>query len=277
MKIYFNGQILEDASALSVAGELGFLRGYGIFDFYGIRGGVPLFIEDYLDRFFGSAKHVGLTVPVSREQLNKDIHALVEVNDIRKAYFKMVLTGGYSADGFNTSASNLYIFPQPLNEHPEERYYDGVKIITDAYKREIPEVKTTNYMNAVMKAGHMKDQGAVEILYHDNGLIRECSRCNIFLVKDEKIITPSEGILKGISRKQVLKVAKEDYDIEERDVAISELKSADEIFITSTTKLLFPVVKVDDWTVGDGAVGPISEDILDKMKANITAYIHSKA
>lgn len=275
MKVYFNGQFLDDASSLSVAGELGFLRGYGIFDFFGIRGGVPLFIDDYLNRFFNSAEKVGMTIPVSKKQLEADIFQLIRTNDIRKAYFKMVLTGGYSEDGFNSSETNLYIFPQPIKEHPEERYTQGVKIITDAYKREMPEVKTTNYMNAVMKASEMKNAGASEILYHDNGLIRECSRSNIFLVKGKTVITPSTGILEGISRKQILKVIKLDYEIEERNVTVEELKEADEIFITSTTKLLFPVVEIDGWKVLDGEVGKVSLDILDRMKANVATYIQA--
>lgn len=276
MHLYFNGQFIDETEALPITKELSFLRGFAIFDFFGVRGGVPLFVEDYMDRFYRSASLVGMEVPVSRVNLIRDIHELIKRNGLRKAYCKIILSGGYSEDGFRPSEPNLYIMPQPLNEHPEERYIEGVNIITDAYKREVPEVKTTNYMHAIMKIPAMDAADAVEVLYHDDGLIRECSRCNIFLIKDGKLITPASEILKGITRKQILKVARPDYDIEERDVKVSELAQADEVVITSSTKMLFPVVKIDDTTVGDGRPGPISLDLLDKMKAWTTEYIQGK-
>lgn len=274
--MYFNGQFLDDDEALPITKELSFLRGFAIFDFFGVRGGVPLFIEDYMDRFYRSAALVGLKVPVERRQLIEDIKTLIERNGFRKAYCKIILTGGISPDGFRIGEPNIYIMPQPLVEHPEERYLDGVKIITDAYKRELPEVKTTNYMHAIMKVPAMDKAGAVEVLYHDRGLIRECSRCNIFIVKDGKVVTPSSEILKGITRKQVLHLAKENYEVEERDVELKELMEADEVFITSSTKMLFPVVDIDGEEIGDGYPGPITEDILDKMKAWTTAYIQRR-
>ncbi len=276
MQLYFNGQFIDDSIDLPITKELSFLRGFAIFDFFGVRGGVPLFIEDYMDRFYQSAELVGLKVPVDRAQLLADIHVLINNNNLRKAYFKLILTGGFSLDGFRIGAPNIYIMPQVLVEHPEERYLDGVKIIMDAYKREMPEVKTTNYMHAILKVPEMDKADAIEVLYHDDGLIRECSRCNFFLIKDEKIITPASEILKGITRKQVLKIAAADYIVEVRDVRIEEIKDADEVFITSTTKMLFPVVKIDDYVIGDGYPGEITEGLLEDLKALTTAYIQER-
>ena len=276
MQLYFNGQFIDDSIDLPITKELSFLRGFAIFDFFGVRGGVPLFIDDYLDRFYRSAELVGLTIPVQRQQLLSDIKELIKRNELRKAYCKIILSGGYSSDGFRIEKPNLYIIPQVLFEHPEERYLDGVKIITDEYKREMPEVKTTNYMRAMMKIPEMDKKGAVEVLYHDGGLIRECSRCNFFLIKDGKLITPSSEILKGITRKQILSIAAPDYEIEERDVRLEELKDADEAFITSSTKMLFPVVEIDDIVIGEGYPGEITEDLLDKMKGWTTQYIQDR-
>ena len=276
MQLYFNGQFIDDSIDLPITKELSFLRGFAIFDFFGVRGGVPLFIDDYLDRFYRSAELVGLAVPVQRAQLLSDIKELIKRNKLRKAYCKIILTGGYSSDGFRIEQPNIYIMPQVLFEHPEERYLDGVKIITDEYKREMPEVKTNNYMHAIMKIPEMDKEDAVEVLYHDGGLIRECSRCNFFLIKNGKLITPSSEILKGVTRKQILSIAKADYEIEERDVRLEELKNADEAFITSSTKMLFPVVEIDDIVIGEGYPGEVTEDLLDKMKGWTTQYIQDR-
>jgi len=217
-----------------------------------------------------------LQVPVERAKLLEDIKELIARNDLRKAYCKMILSGGYSEDGFRLGVPNIYIMPQHLIEHPEERYLDGVKIITDEYKREMPEVKTTNYMNAIIKIAEMDKANAIEVLYHDGGFIRECSRCNFFLVKGRTIITPDKEILKGITRKQVLKIAATDYEIEERDVRLDEIKDANEAFITSTTKMLFPVVEIDDQVIGKGYPGEVTTKLLERMKAWTTAYIQER-
>ena len=95
MLLYFNGQFIEDSEALPITEELSFLRGFAIFDFFGVRGGVPLFLEDYLNRFYRSASLVGLKVPVDRATLEADIRTLIERNNLRQAYCKIILTGGF--------------------------------------------------------------------------------------------------------------------------------------------------------------------------------------
>lgn len=90
------------------------------------------------------------------------------------------------------------------------------------------------------------EAGADDILYHYNGVISECPRSNFFVVTAEnKIVTPAEGVLQGITRKKVLQLAGKHFDVEERAVALDELKTAKEAFITSTTKRILPVAQVD--------------------------------
>lgn len=276
MQLYFNGKFISEETDLPIVRELSFLRGFAIFDFFGVRSGIPLFIEDYLNRFYQSARLVGLDVPIGRSQLRKDIEELIAINHLKDAYCKIILSGGYSPDGFRPGPPNIYIMPQKMTAHPPERYTQGVTIITDDYKREIPEVKTTNYMNAVMKIPKMEAANAIEVLYHDNDLIRECSRCNFFLVKDNVISTPATDILKGITRKQIIELARNTYTLLERDITLDEIVDADEIFITSTTKILFPVVKIDNQVIGNGLPGSISLDLLDKMKKRISEYVDQR-
>ena len=120
------------------------------------------------------------------------------------------------------------------------------------------------YIQAVSLQDLRKEQKAVEILYVYDGEILECATSNIFLVKNGKLITPSDGILGGITRKVILELAKASgqYEIEERLVYEDELKTADEIFITSSFKDVVPVVNIDDFEVGNGQVGPITKDLM---------------
>jgi branched-subunit amino acid aminotransferase/4-amino-4-deoxychorismate lyase len=129
----------------------------------------------------------------------------------------------------------------------------------------MPEIKTTNYIRAVNLQSLMKEQGALEILYTHDDEVLECATSNFFLVKDNVLITPAEGVLEGITRKIVLELAEGDYKIERRKVAKADLGLADEIFITSSFKDIVPIVKIDDFAIGDGKVGPVTRDLMDKF------------
>ena len=103
---------------------------------------------------------------------------------------------------------------------------------------------------------------ADDVLYYSDGLIRECPRANIFIVtKDQKVLTPESGMLKGVTRKQVLEISGTRYLTEARDVSLDELRNAKEVFITSTTKNILPVVQVDGQLVGDGKPGEVSRTL----------------
>jgi D-alanine transaminase/branched-chain amino acid aminotransferase len=92
----------------------------------------------------------------------------------------------------------------------------------------------------------IKQNGADDVLYYQEGIISECPRSNFFIVtKDDTIVTASKNILKGVMRNKLIEIAKTGFDVEERDVTIKEIKSAKEAFITSTTKTILPVREID--------------------------------
>jgi D-alanine transaminase/branched-chain amino acid aminotransferase len=111
----------------------------------------------------------------------------------------------------------------------------------------LPQLKTIDYLTAIWLQPLRKEKGADDLLYHQNGFISESPRSNFFLVKaDGTIVTPTEGVLPGITRKKVLQVAKKHFNVEERAILLHELKEAKEAFLTSTTKQILPLSQVDD-------------------------------
>jgi D-alanine transaminase len=110
--------------------------------------------------------------------------------------------------------------------------------------------------------GHVKGDGEI-LLYNDKNELTECGACNAFIVKDGVVITPpiDNQILSGITRALALKVIKDDGSIpvEERIITMDEVRSADEIWISSSSKELMPVTELDGEPVGDGKVGVIWE------------------
>ena len=157
------------------------------------------------------------------------------------------MTGGYFQDGYQLSNPNLVISLRSFNSPPVIKLAKPIKLITYEHQRQLPHVKTIDYLMAIWLQPIVRQHNADDILYHQTGIVTECPRSNFFIVtNDDKIITPSEKILKGVMRMKLLEAAITNYHVEERAVSIEEIKGAKEAFITSTTKTILPVHQVDD-------------------------------
>lgn len=250
--IFLNDTFVTQENAQIHVTDLGLLRGYGIFDFFRAIDGKPIFLEEHLDRFEASAAKMYLNIPFERAVLKQIIQDTIAKNPMPTLGIKMILTGGYSADGFTPSEkSNLIVLPTAITLKSGDI---GMKLITLEHRRELPEIKTLNYIVPINALPKMKAAGADDVLYHLNGEVSEMSRSNIFIVKNEKIITPTEGVLLGITRKNVLAVAKQYFEVEERPLMLKELFEADEVFTTGSTKRVTFIEKIDQKTWERGKV-----------------------
>jgi D-alanine transaminase/branched-chain amino acid aminotransferase len=252
---YLNNRFLNFDEAVLHISDLGLQRGYGIFDYFlEMEGRIP-FLEDYLDRFYKSAALLNMDVPLDIDLLKEKIYYLLQQNKMGTSGIKLLLTGGYSEDLYSPSGKpNFMILNLPVFHQPGD-FGQGIKLILLDYQRHIPEVKTTFYLPSIALFPKLKETGATEVLYHHNGLVSEATRANIFLIKNDILITPSPGVLKGITRKHVLGVAKDLMALEEREVALEELWEADEIFITGTSKHVASVIEIGGRVIGDGVPG----------------------
>jgi len=257
-------KIIKTEDARIHPADIGLTRGYGIFDFFRTVNYKPLFLEDYLDRFINSAEHTQLPLSYNKEDLIEIIHDLVEKNDLKEGGVRMVLSGGISENHFSPAKGKLFIFCEALQLPAEEKFSKGVKLISEEYVRPLPTIKTTNYCQAVFSSLTWKEKNAEDVLYHHMGLISESSRSNIFVVKNGRLATAQSNILKGITRKNVIKLMP--YT-EIRDITLEETLAADEVFMTSTTKRLLPVTQIDDHKIGSGKPGELTLSILEKFKA----------
>ena len=256
--VWVNDSLTPADNALVNITDLAVQRGYGIFDFFETVDGKPVFLEDHLDRFFRSAVLMRLGIKQSRDEVRNRITELIEKNNLADSGIKVILTGGFSPDGFNIAEPNLIITQQEF-QIPRTMPEKGISIITHEYQRQFSNAKTLDYLQAIWLQPILKEKKADDVLYHSNGLIRECPRANFFIVtKDNKVLTPESEMLKGITRKHVLEISAGRYDTEARDVSLEELRNAKEAFITSTTKNILPVVQVDGKILGDGTPGEVT-------------------
>lgn len=266
MLVYINGQFLPEEQASLQISDLSIQRGYGIFDFFRTKDHVPLFIDDYLDRFYNSASGLRLDVALTRDELKKVIHQLMNKNNLKESGIRILLTGGYSSDSYTPGKPNLVIIEQPLVLPSKEDFLKGINIITHEYQRDLPGIKSINYLVAVWLQSKMQELQASDIVYHKNGIVSEMPRANIFIVDQQgNIITPSRNMLCGITRKKLISIIKNDYGFQERDLRVDELITAKEVFMTNTTRRIFPIVKIDGNIISDGKPGKITISLRDRF------------
>lgn len=259
--VWVNDSLIPSYEANLNIADLAVQRGYGIFDFFKTIDGQPVFLEDHLDRLFRSAVLMRLELKQSRDEIRNKIKRLIESNNLNDSGIKVILTGGYSPDGFNIAEPNLIISQQGF-EIPRTMSEKGISILTHEYQRQFSNAKTLDYLQAIWLQPILKEKKADDVLYYSDGLLRECPRANIFIVtKDQKVLTPESGMLKGVTRKHVLEISGAMYVTEARDVSLEELRNAGEVFITSTTKNILPVVQVDGYVIGDGNPGEVSSTL----------------
>ena len=259
---YLNGRIVSLGKAGIHPTDIGFLRGYGVFEFLRTYNGKPFLYKEHIERLKNSAKALNLKLNISEEELKKIINKLLLKNKFNESTIRIVLTGGKIIGGMEFNSSTLLILVDELKNLPANVFKNGIKLISFEHKRIMPEAKTLNYIPAVkLFSGEMKKQKAFEVLYMYNNRVLECSTSNFFIFsakggsasggKNTTLITPKKNVLIGTTRDLVVKLAKKEFKVEERDIKISELKTADEAFITATNKEIIPVVKIGAQKIGD--------------------------
>ena len=263
---FVRGEIIPLQDAFLHVSDLSIQRGYGVFDFFKVSNGHAFFLNDYLDRFYHSASVMRLTVPYVTRDLKTIIHQLIKQNDLAESGIKMILTGGYSPDGYQPGESNLIITQQTLTLPGPEQIEKGIKVITYEYVRDFALAKTINYTMGIWLSKIVAENGAADVLYHKHGVVSEFPRCNFFIVrKNGTVATPDENVLLGITRMQVLSLAGKHYRSETVKITIDDIRNAAEAFLTSTTKRIVPIVQVDDMVIGDGKPGPVTLALLKEL------------
>jgi D-alanine transaminase/branched-chain amino acid aminotransferase len=264
---YVNGQFISIEQAALPINDLGIQRGYSVFDFLRVASDKPLFIDDHLDRFYFSAEVMRLNIQQERAELKSIIQQLINTNDLNHSGIRLILTGGASDDGYKIIEPRLSIIQQSLKPPPDKLPETGIRLISNEYQRQLPHVKTTDYLMAIWLQPWMKENNADDILYHYNGLITECPRSNFFIITKQNIlVTPKEKILHGITRKKIIAIAKKlGIEVQERDIQLSEISEIKEAFITSSTKRMLPVSKIDDYKLDELYTSRIMQTIWQQL------------
>lgn len=268
MDSYFNGKYIESQKlSLPLLSDLtGTIRGYRIFTACKTVNGRVFCLNEHIKRLSSSAKQILMKLPYGSRELKEIVQKVVERNKRFKKdlLLEIICSGGpASSNGIVPEGkSAIYILVLPLKMPPSWWYEKGISLATYPYQRQWPEVKTLNYIGAVIahktNVKKFKAQEALFISPEDKETILEGTTFNFFIVKHKTLITPPlDGrILSGITRAVVIKLAKRTkVKVMESNFKLKDLKNADEAFLTSSTRNIVPVIRVDNIKIGSGSPG----------------------
>lgn len=272
MHCYFNGTIIPVEQASIKITDLSLLRGYGLFDYFRTYNGIPFQWDWYWARFSRSAEVLRLPVAMTQAQTAEVLAELYRLAGQPDIAYRFVLTGGYSPDSVSVIEPNFLIIAENLPKDNPEGRVRGIKVLPFEFVRDLPELKSTNYLHMIRLASEMKSQGAADLLYYKDGEVSELTRSNFFIFKGDTLITPDKNILHGITRRVVLELAEKDFKVEVRPLLAKELEEADEAFTTSTTKWVMPVVQIGRQIVGNGKPGERTLKLLEQFEGLVNEY-----
>lgn len=279
MKTYYvDGRYVPSDQAVIPVDDLAVLRGYGVCDIIRTYNGRPYFLKDHIHRLENSAKEIGLSLPWQTKEITEIVLKTLGMNQITdEANIRIIITGGSSPDFFYPRGNpRMIILITDLNKLPLSWYEDGVKTITFPLERSLPDAKVISYVPAAMALKKAKETGAIEAIYVNRKMeALEGTTSNLFAFFQDTLVTPKDGVLKGITRQAILNIAKPVYKTEERPIPLDELLTANEVFISGTNKGIVPVIKIDDSLIGNGKPGPNTKRLIAQFENHALEFIAS--
>lgn len=278
MLIYLNGKFVKKDEAKISIFDHGLLYGDGVFE--GIRSynGLVFKLKEHIDRLYASAQGISLEIPMSKAGMEKAIISTLQANKLKDAYIRAVVTrgiGDLGLDPRNCARPTIFIITDKIALYPPEFYKKGLKIITVATRRNIPEaispqIKSLNYLNNILGKIEAINAGVPEAIMLDQyGFVAECTGDNVFIIKNKALLTPPvhTGVLNGITRLAVLGLGpKVGLRSQESTLTRFDLFTSDEMFLTGTAAEIIPVVGMDGRLIADGKVGALTTKLITEFK-----------
>jgi len=270
LMVYLNdGLVPEDEAKVSVF-DHGVLYGDGVFEGIRAYNGRIFRLEQHLERLYDSARAIMLSVPLTIEELTEATLETCRANELTDGYMRLVVTrgrGDLGLDPRKCQEPTIFIIADSIKFYPQEYYDNGLEVITCTTRRNSPDaldpaIKSLNYLNNILAKIETVRAGVPEgIMLSSDGYVAECTGDNIFLVRDDHVITPpiSVGNLRGITRQVVMELLAEmGIETHEELFRLLEVYNANEMFLTGTAAEIVPVVRVDGRSIGDGRPGPLT-------------------
>ncbi len=270
--VYLNGDYLPiDEASISVL-DRGFLFGDGVYEVIPAYNGTLFRLDQHLQRLESSLADIGIHSPHNRDQWQEIFKPLLSAS--QDQYIYLQITRGMAPNRDHAFPENIrptiFAMSSPI-QHPSHKD-SGFKAITVEDRRwDLCHIKAITLLGNILSRQKAVEQDCTEAILIKNGTVTEGAASNLFMVIDGLLLTPPKDsrILPGITRDLILELAKQNHiPYAEREITVQELKIADEIWLTSSTREILPVVDLDANPVAGGEVGPLWH----KMQRLFQAY-----
>jgi len=294
-----NGRLFDRDRAVISVFDHGFLYGEGVYETLRTYNGVPFLFDRHMRRLRASAGMLSLDVPPPNGEIERRLRETmraaglgagtgaepdgVPTGDVREAYLRILVTRGIGELTYDPRACGeptVVIIAKEQVDPPREAYERGVIVALVGIVRNHPGsvnpiIKSNNLLNNALAMQEAFRRGAFEgVMRNYRGELAECTTANIFVVKDGAVLTPplDSGLLAGLTREFLFDLgAEHGIPMREQVLRDQDLFGADEAFLTSTTRELVPIVRVDDRTIGTGTPGPITTALLEAFRKKARA------
>jgi D-alanine transaminase len=272
-----NGEFVDRSNAKVDIEDRGYQFGDGIYEVIRVYNGKMFTAKEHLERFFRSAESISITLGYTIEQLTTLLQELIVKNNLTLGIIYMQATRGVAPRTHAFPAQHItptLVANTKELERPAQKLDKGVKaLLVEDIRWLRCDIKSLNLLGNVLAKEKASENGCYEAIQSRGQDVTEGSSSNVFIVKNGVIYTHASDqlILKGITKDVILGLCAENgIKVEERTFTREELAAADEVFLSSTTSEVMPVIAIDEKKVTSGEPGPVTRKLQTLFEAEIT-------
>ena len=263
--IFLNGKFVGQDEGCVGLSDPGFLYGWGAFETMRFKNGSTVYLDEHINRLHGSCRLLNIELLYSGEKLKSAICQTVKRNGLKDARVRLSVWKKEAGCGVLITANSYHPFGK-------KKYRSGFKVCVAGLKQDessiLARIKTMNRILYELSFEQARVNGCDDaLILNSRGCIAECSRANIFMVKDKELFTPAirSGCLNGVTRMAVLDLAGENgINFLEANLTIADLEDADEVFLTNSLFGIMPVRSINGKRAGKSPKRPITRLLSDK-------------
>lgn len=283
--VVINDEIYKDPLQAKISVfDRGFLFGDAVYEVTRSYGRILFQIEAHVERLYQSAERIQMDLGRSPRQTIEALYRIYKMVDQDDKYLRVQVTRGAGPIGMSsdlTDSCNWVYYVKDIDKVTADQYKNGVSIVTTQRLRNTkaaldPNIKSGNYLNNVLAFQSAMPTKAFEsVMLDSKGYITEGTTSNIWIVKNGLVMTPpkTSDLLVGITRRILFEIGKnKNIELVEAMITPEELKSADEVFLTSSTREVLSVSRVDDVVIKSQGCGKVTQKLGELYKEYVAAY-----
>jgi D-amino acid aminotransferase len=282
--VWLNGRVVRARDATVSALDRGLLHGDGLYDTWRTYGGEPFAVAAHLRRLAAAARVLGLPAPGPADVWARRARTIVRRNGLRDATIRLTVTRGAAGDTLLPDRRVRVTHLLTVRRLPADlaaQQAGGIAAVLLPFPRDVAApwaaLKLLGHPSAIVGRRLAMRRGAREGLYvAARGEVTEGTTSNVFLVERGTLVTPpaTGGVLGGVTRDLVLRLARRaGLRVREESIPVARVRRAAEVFVTSSTVEILPVVRLDGRRVDGGTPGPVTTALQQRYRAAVAAAV----